>query len=232
MARVRAGPFVELRYCGLPGFLHAAGHATAAAGFAHAVELGAAQLAVPVRIGLGEAFAAALGDARLHVAAVDVAVLVDIHLVEAVAGLGVRGLRLGTADAAVLVGVRGAHATMATHAAAMAYAAHARTLVGAEPAVLVAVELVELLGELRHLRGLGAIDHAVLVGVERHARHAFGPRGRGLREGGRGRQGDRHRDGQEFRLLHVCSSGEPVVATGCHRERPAGNPVDNRAGAT
>src|SRR5690606_32680755 len=136
------------------------------------VQLGLAQLAVAVGIhGLEPGLAALLGPG-LAVGLVDEAVLVGVHALEP---RGRRGQGLGLADAAVLVGIHvraGETEAKAAVAAAAPVAAvlHARQLVALQLAVLVAVQLVEAPGQARMRRGLAAIDHAVLVGVQRRAR--------------------------------------------------------------
>src|SRR5690606_25358318 len=137
-------------------------------------KLGLAQLAVAVGIHALEPGLAVLLGHRLAVGLVDEAVLVDVHAFEVRRR---RGQGLGLADAAVLVGIgvrageaEAAAATMAT------VVLHARQFIALQLAVLVAVELVEAFGQARTRRGFLAIDHAVLVGVQRHARLALGGR--------------------------------------------------------
>src|SRR5690606_40943622 len=143
------------------------------------VKLGLAQLAVAVGIHALEPGLAVLLGHRLAVGLVDEAVLVGGHAFEV---RGRRGQGLSLADAAVLVGigVRAGEAEVAVAAAATmaTVVLHARQFIALQLAVLVAVELVEAFGQARTRRGFLAIDHAVLVGVQRHARLALGGRRR------------------------------------------------------
>src|SRR5690606_32968737 len=174
------------------------------------IQLGLAQLAVAVGVdALEPRFAARLGH-RFAVGLVDEAVLVHVHPLE-VAGSRRQGL--GLADAAVLVGIGTrageAEATEAVAAAATmaAWVLHARQFVALQLAVLVAVQLVEALGQARMRRGLGTIDYAVLVGVQRHARLGLGGGGRGvLGHGGPGGDGQQRGGDQVRGLVHVFVS--------------------------
>jgi hypothetical protein len=116
--------------------------------------------------------------AQLAVGLVQVAVLVEIELVEA-RGQARIGLGFLAADAAVLVDVQLGPALTAVATAAML---PARQLIARELAVLVLVQLVELRGQARVGSRLAAVDDAVAVGVQL---------GRALRRRGRGVGGQR-----------------------------------------
>lgn len=126
------------------------------------VELGLAQLAILVGVGGSEPGITMLLHAQLAVGLVQVAVLVQIKLVEA-RGQARIGLGFLAADAAVLVDVQLGPALTAVATSPML---PARQLIARELAVLVLVQLVELRGQARVGGGLAAVDDAVAVGVQ------------------------------------------------------------------
>ena len=115
------------------------------------IELGAADLAVLVGIGLGEALVSHLLLVRLEIAAVEEAVVVAVHPAETLRHFRLRRGFLA-ADAAIVVGVEFLHA--AVHAATLvvrAAMAHLRAFVRGQATVMVLVELVELLREAKDI---------------------------------------------------------------------------------
>src|SRR5690606_7455465 len=118
----------------------------------------------------------------LQLTAYQVAVLVGVDIGKALGQAGGVGFQL--ADPAVAVGIQGdvaghpavpghagmAHASVATAifpAPTVAFGMALTQLTALELAVLVYIQLVELFGQPRMLGRLAAIDHAVLVGIQR-----------------------------------------------------------------
>jgi len=137
------------------------------------IELGLAQLAIIVGVGRGEPGITHLLHAQFAVGLVQVAVLVEVELVEA-RGQARIGLGFLAADAAVLVDVQLGPALAAV---ATATVLPARQFIARELAVLVLVQFVELRRQTRVGSGFAAVDDAVAIGVQL---------GRALRRRGRG----------------------------------------------
>src|SRR5690606_24835942 len=158
------------------------------------VDLDAAELAVAVEIGCGETLVetlAHLGFALRTLAlvpvaefgTVDVAVAIAVDRIEmldqtvAAATPAATGCHFLATQAAVAIAVqplRPGSASVATIAAPVpAMRAATRTFIGIEPAVAIAVELVETRGQTRDFRRFGAIDHAITIAVDVHACRAF-----------------------------------------------------------
>ena len=76
-------------------------------------------------------------------------------------------------------------ATITALAAVATLHAALRTLIGGQAAILVGIELVETLGQTRVLGGFGAVDGAIVVGIQLHLGGGSG--GRGGLGGGHGK---------------------------------------------
>lgn len=101
--------------------------------------------------------------AQLAVGLVQVAILVEVELVEAL-GQARIGLGFLTADAAILVRVQLGPALAA--ATTVAAVLPARQLITRELAVLVLVQLIELRGQTRVGRRFAAVDEAIAIGIQ------------------------------------------------------------------
>jgi hypothetical protein len=102
---------------------------------------------------------------------------------------------------------------LSVRTATLALAAHLRAFLGAELAVLVLVELVEFSASFGAFGGFGAVDRAILVGVELHACLSAGRcRRRGLRE----RRGGGQSTATATARIFICFMWIPWL----NRQRP------------